>query len=79
MSEKRATLAITGMHCANCAFTVERSLKKAEDVTDAAVNFATEQASVTFDAATVNPADLVKRVEELDAELKRLGHLQSNV
>jgi Cu+-exporting ATPase len=60
----RTTLSITGMHCANCAFTVERSLKKAEGVTDAAVNFATEQASVTFDPATVNPADLVQRVED---------------
>ncbi len=60
----RATLSITGMHCANCAFTVERSLKKAEGVTDAAVNFATEQASVLFDPATVKPADLVKRVED---------------
>jgi Cu+-exporting ATPase len=64
MPENHTTLSITGMHCANCAFTVERSLKKAEGVTDAAVNFATEQASVTFDPATVNPADLVKRVED---------------
>jgi Cu+-exporting ATPase len=61
---KRATLSITGMHCANCAFTVERSLKKAAGVTDAAVNFATEQASVTFDPATVKSADLAKRVED---------------
>jgi Cu+-exporting ATPase len=61
---KRATLSITGMHCANCAFTVERSLKKAEGVTDAAVNFATEQASVTFDPAKVKPADLAKRVAD---------------
>ncbi|MBN1811584.1 MAG: copper-translocating P-type ATPase [Anaerolineae bacterium] len=60
----RATLSITGMHCANCAFTVERSLKKAEGVTDAAVNFATEQASVTFDPTKANPVDLVKRVED---------------
>jgi Cu+-exporting ATPase len=59
-----ATLAITGMHCANCAFTVERALKKAEGVTDAAVSYATEQASVTFDPAMVKPADLVKRVED---------------
>jgi P-type Cu+ transporter len=61
---KRTTLSITGMHCANCAFTVERSLKKAEGVTDAAVNFATEQASVTFDPAKVKPAALAKRVED---------------
>jgi Cu+-exporting ATPase len=64
MTESRATLSITGMHCANCAFTVERSLKKAEGVTGAAVNYATEQASVTFDPAAVKPAELVKRVED---------------
>jgi Cu+-exporting ATPase len=61
---KRTTLSITGMHCANCAFTVERSLKKAEGVTDAAVNFATEQASVTFDPAKVKPAALAKHVAD---------------
>ncbi|MEE8391359.1 MAG: heavy metal translocating P-type ATPase, partial [Anaerolineae bacterium] len=33
----RLTLPITGMTCANCAFTVERSLKKADGVSDAAV------------------------------------------
>jgi Cu+-exporting ATPase len=64
MAENHTTLSITGMHCANCAFTVERSLKKTAGVADAAVNFATEQASVTFDPTTVNPADLVKRVED---------------
>jgi len=64
MTENHSTLSITGMHCANCAFTVERSLKKAQGVTDAAVNFATEQASVTFDPVTANPADLVKCVED---------------
>jgi Cu+-exporting ATPase len=64
MAEERATLSITKMHCANCAFTVERSLKKTEGITDAAVNFATEQASVTFDPARLAPADLVKGVED---------------
>ncbi|MFL7793824.1 MAG: heavy metal translocating P-type ATPase, partial [Anaerolineae bacterium] len=51
-------------HCANCAFTVERSLKKSEGVTDAVVNFATEQASVTFDPEKVKSADLTRRVED---------------
>jgi Cu+-exporting ATPase len=64
MAEEHATLSITKMHCANCAFTVERSLKKVEGVADAAVNFATEQASVTFDPTRLDPADLVKRVED---------------
>ncbi|MCP4539547.1 MAG: copper-translocating P-type ATPase [Chloroflexi bacterium] len=60
----RLTLPITGMTCANCAFTVERNLKKADGVSDAAVNFATEQASISFDPALLKPADLVKRVED---------------
>jgi Cu+-exporting ATPase len=65
MSEpNRLTLPITGMTCANCAFTVERSLKKTAGVSDAAVNFATEQASVVFDPALLKPAELVKRVED---------------
>jgi len=63
MGEQRVTLPITGMHCANCVFTVERALKKTEGVSDAAVNFATEQATVSFDPLLVKPADLVQRVE----------------
>jgi Cu+-exporting ATPase len=64
MGEQRATLPITGMHCANCVLTVERALKKAEGVSDAAVNYATEQATVSFDPLLVKPADLIQRVED---------------
>jgi Cu+-exporting ATPase len=64
MSESaRLTIPVTGMTCANCAFTVERSLKKAEGVSDAVVNYATEQAMVTFDPALLKTADLVGRVQ----------------
>jgi Cu+-exporting ATPase len=64
MSESaRLTIPVTGMTCANCAFTVERSLKKAEGVSDAAVNYANEQAMVVFDPALLKTADLVERVE----------------
>ena len=42
-------LPITGMTCANCVNTVERTLnKKLPGVTKATVNFATERASITF-------------------------------
>ncbi len=64
MNERRVTLPITGMHCANCAFTVERSLKKAAGVAEAAVNYATEQATVTFDPGVVGAAELVERVRD---------------
>ena len=72
----RLTLPITGMTCANCAFTVERSLKKADGVSDAAVNFATEQASVVFDPAMLKPALLhLKEASRMDAEVPRTWRL----
>ncbi len=37
------------MHCASCAVTIERALKETRGVSDAAVNFALSQATVTFD------------------------------
>jgi Cu+-exporting ATPase len=53
-------LAITGMTCASCANRIERKLNKLDGVT-ATVNYATEQAKVTF-PATVSPDDLVAAV-----------------
>ncbi|TET55316.1 MAG: copper-translocating P-type ATPase [Anaerolineales bacterium] len=59
----RLNLPITGMHCANCALAVERSLREAPGVSEAAVSYATEAAAVTFDPALVSPVDLVGRVK----------------
>ncbi len=59
----KLSLPITGMHCANCALAVERSLGQAEGVSEAAVSYAAEAADVTFDPARVSPADLVARVK----------------
>jgi P-type Cu+ transporter len=82
MSEtKSLTLPITGMTCANCVATVERNLKKQEGVESAAVNLASERASVTYDPAKVLLPDLIARVErggygvatgEADLTIKRL-------
>ncbi|MGC9336137.1 MAG: copper ion binding protein, partial [Anaerolineae bacterium] len=64
MSEQRTALPITGMTCANCALSVERSLKKVDGVSEAGVNFATERASVVYDPTVLKTRDLVKRVED---------------
>jgi P-type Cu+ transporter len=49
-------LSVQGMTCATCVNRVERALKKTPGVTDAAVNFATEQAQVTLPIAANTPA-----------------------
>ncbi len=57
-------LPITGMTCANCAATVERTLnKKVPGILAASVNFATEKAIVTYIPGTVTKADMVAAVE----------------
>jgi len=51
------------MHCAACAANIERALRRVEGVSDAGVNFATEQAGVTFDDSLVSLDGLAAAVE----------------
>jgi P-type Cu+ transporter len=64
MSTQEIDLPITGMTCANCARTVERTLSKTAGVQTAAVNYATERAHVTFDPAQIQVPELVSRVDK---------------
>ena len=58
----RVDLALEGMTCAACANRIERKLNKLDGV-DASVNYATEQAAVSFDPARVDVSDLLGAVE----------------
>lgn len=49
---------VTGLHCAACAARAERALKQLDGVTDAAVNFATAEATVAYDASAVTPEQM---------------------
>jgi Cu+-exporting ATPase len=71
-------LPITGMTCASCANRIERKLNKLDGVT-AAVNYATEKASVEFEASTVAPEQLVATVRAAgyDAELPATGSTEA--
>jgi len=65
--EKQTTMQIAGMTCAACALRIEKGLNKVEGVTQANVNFAMEQASVTFDPEKVD-------ITQLEAKIKALGY-----
>jgi P-type Cu+ transporter len=62
MAAEHLELPIAGMTCASCANRIERKLNTLEGVT-ATVNYATERATVDYDAAAVEPAQLVAAVE----------------
>jgi Cu+-exporting ATPase len=64
MTDKNITLPVTGMTCANCALNIQRSLKKVTGVKEANVNFATEQASVSFDLEKVQIKDLTDTIHD---------------
>lgn len=59
----RLELPVTGMTCSACVRNVERALSKADGVTEATVNFATERASVNYDPSLIDLDTLVSRVK----------------
>ncbi len=61
----KKTYPITGMSCANCAARIEKEVGLLEGVSSAAVNFATEELTVTHDEVTISGEEIVRRVEEL--------------
>ena len=62
MGAEHLELPITGMTCASCANRVERKLNALDGVT-ATVNYATERATVAYDAGAVEPEHLLAAVE----------------
>jgi Cu+-exporting ATPase len=57
------TLPVEGMTCASCVARVEKSLTHLAGVQNAAVNLATEKATVKFDPSLVKPEQMAKAVE----------------
>jgi Cu+-exporting ATPase len=66
-AKEQITLPVMGMTCANCVATVERSSKKVQGVSDAAVNYASEKVTFTYDPALISAreatAGVIERVE----------------
>jgi len=63
MSDDKITLPVAGMTCANCAMNIERIVKKLNGVSDAQVNFAAEQASISFDPSQLQIKDVVAKID----------------
>jgi len=61
---KKVELKVSGMTCATCATTIEKSLLSLKGVADAQVNFGTETASVAYDPTSLKLLDLEKAVTD---------------
>jgi Cu+-exporting ATPase len=65
------TLPVVGMTCASCVNRIERFLNRADGVADANVNLATERATVRFDPAVIDRAQIVAEIEAAGYEVGR--------
>jgi len=65
MAEKQVTLPITGMHCANCSGTIERSLNKLDGVAQANVNYASERATVVYDPSVLGEDAIISKIQDV--------------
>lgn len=64
---KRTTIRIVGMHCANCAQTLEKALSSTRGVKEAFVNFGAEMAVVVYDEEKLTE-------DELRAVVRKTGY-----
>jgi Cu+-exporting ATPase len=62
---QRVDLPVSGMTCAACARTIERTLSNTPGVERASVNLATNTATVEFDPDRVQVGDFIGAIEEL--------------
>ncbi|MBP3331681.1 MAG: copper-translocating P-type ATPase [Tidjanibacter sp.] len=60
---------VTGMHCAGCSSNVERMVGRQNGVSEASVNLAAAQLTVTFDSDIITPQGLKAVVDAMGFEL----------
>lgn len=88
---KKITLDITGMHCANCAMSIEKSLARYNGVKNAFVNFSNSQATVEYDSDKINSNKIIELIKNVgygaekssnnifENEKKELGKLKKKL
>ncbi|MBF0257685.1 MAG: copper-translocating P-type ATPase [Desulfamplus sp.] len=65
MNEKTVTLPITGMSCVNCAANIQRNVGGLDGVHNASVNFAVEQAVISFEPEKISIEAIVNKIRDL--------------
>ncbi len=65
MKRMKKTIRVIGMHCANCALTIEKGLRNMPGVINSNVNFTTEKAHVEFDEKMLSEKQILERIKEL--------------
>lgn len=65
MAEQTIKFTISGMHCVNCAMTIERRLKDLKGIKSVRVNFSSATGIVTYDSNVTNKSSITKYVKDI--------------
>jgi len=68
-NKKKTELKITGMTCATCVRTIEKSVSNLDGVTDIKVNLGNETGTVEYDSTKLRIADIEKAVRDAGYEV----------
>jgi len=71
MSRRTTHLAIQGMSCANCSATITEAVEGLDGVSEATVNYATDEGSVEYDPDVVSLTEIYDAVEDAGYEPQR--------
>ena len=70
---QKASFAITGMSCVNCAARIEKTLGDVDGIGRAVVNFAMEELLVEFDDSAVTADSIIEQVTKLGYGIRSKG------
>ncbi|MFC6614845.1 heavy metal translocating P-type ATPase [Halopenitus salinus] len=64
MSQRESHIDVRGMSCANCSRTISEAVGSLDGVSEADINFATDEGSVVYDPETVSLGEIYDAIEE---------------
>ena len=65
MAEQTIKFTISGMHCVNCAMTIERRIKDLKGIKSVRVNFSSATGIVAYDSDITNKSSITKYVKDI--------------
>ncbi|MFC6732851.1 heavy metal translocating P-type ATPase [Haladaptatus sp. DYSN1] len=71
MATRRVQFAISGMSCANCSKTIDTAVRNIDGVTEASINYATDEGTVEYDPERASLADIYDAIEDAGYEAAR--------
>ncbi len=73
--DKVVTIPISGMHCASCALSIEKSLRKAKGIKTVNVNYAVERATIHYNPKEINESDIRTTINSMGYKVITLEDL----